>query len=231
MNFNAWNLDRAIGGMSLAGSILRQLDAIVSNEAATKFSLMTGSYDTFLAFFGLMDLPAISADFMGLPNYASTMAFEIFSEADDAAFPTNPESDLRVRYLFRNGTDSGEELAAYPLFGQSEVDLSYGSFMASLRERAITSVGEWCERCSAEADFCPADNSNATAEAFSSTGDSKSGLSNTAAGGIGVGVTIAVLAILGLIGWLLLAQKRKQATKSAVDEKMRSDSGSGSYVV
>ncbi|KAK4495754.1 hypothetical protein PRZ48_013022 [Zasmidium cellare] len=231
MNFNASNMDRAIGGMSLAGGILRQLESVVKDEATTKFSLMTGSYDTFLAFFGLVDLPAVSADFMGLPDYASTMAFEVFSDADDATFPTNPEEGLRIRYLFRNGTGSDEELTAYPLFGQEEESMPYGSFMSSLRERAITSVGEWCQRCGADADFCLAETSNGTSEAVETKDSSDSDLSNAAAGGIGAGVTIAVIAILGVIAWVLLARRRKQAANRLPVEKTRSDSGSGSDVV
>ncbi|KAF2167951.1 hypothetical protein M409DRAFT_22096 [Zasmidium cellare ATCC 36951] len=231
MNFNASNLDRVIGGMSLAGGILRQLEAVVQDEAATKFSLMTGSYDTFLAFFGLVDLASVSTDFMGLPDYASTMAFEVFSEADNASFPTNPEDDLRIRYLFRNGTGSDEELTAYPLFGQEDEAMAYGAFMSSLRDRAITSVSGWCKRCGANADFCLAETSNGTAEQVTATESSGSALSNAAAGGIGAGVTIAVVAILGLALWVFLSKRRKQTWSSMIGEKTRSDSGSSSNVV
>lgn len=71
----------------------------------------------------------------------------------------------------------------------------------------------------------------ATAEGVSSNDDSGSDLSNAAVGGIGTGVTIAVIAVIGLFGWLLLAEKRKQARSGVVDERTRSDSGSGSDTV
>ncbi|EME88821.1 uncharacterized protein MYCFIDRAFT_3846, partial [Pseudocercospora fijiensis CIRAD86] len=150
-NYNPSQPDRMIGGEALAGGILRQMESVVADHARTKFSLMTGSYDTFLAFFGLVGLPDINSDFEGLPNYAASVAFEIFSEADEAGFL---EEDLRVRFLFRNGTEGGEELRAWPLFGTGRESLGYGEFVERMGEMAIMSVGEWCGRCQAEAEFC-----------------------------------------------------------------------------
>ncbi|MGG6495317.1 UNVERIFIED_CONTAM: hypothetical protein NY603_20565, partial [Bacteroidetes bacterium 56_B9] len=88
------------------------------------FSLMTGSYDTFLALFGLMELPSQSSDFRGLPDYAASMVFELYSEADDAEFPERGtvDQDLRVRFLFRNGTDEGDDLTSWRLGGLASVD-------------------------------------------------------------------------------------------------------------
>lgn len=104
-NYNQTQPDRSIGGMTLAGGILRQLNSTVSTQGKVKLSIFIGSYDTFLAFFGLTNLTADSPNFMGLPNYASSLAFELFTDKNMTAFPTNT-GDLRVRFLFRNGTDA-----------------------------------------------------------------------------------------------------------------------------
>ena len=108
--FNGTQAGRSIGGMALAGGILKHFDAVMSASAAVKFSLLAGSYDTFMSFFGLTGLQEVSENFTGLPDYASTMAFELSTPGDDEAFPTKIEEDLRVRFLFRNGTSESEDL-------------------------------------------------------------------------------------------------------------------------
>ncbi|KXT05580.1 hypothetical protein AC578_3703 [Pseudocercospora eumusae] len=228
-NYNASQPDRMIGGESLAGGILRQIDSVVAEKAATKFSLMTGSYDTFLAFFGLLGLPALDSDFEGLPNYAASIAFELFSEADGAEFA---EGDLRVRFLFRNGTEGGEELRAWPLFGTGQQDLRYEEFAERLGEKAITTVGEWCARCQAEADFCLAEGEGAAAvqgqEGVDDEDEDDGGLSLAGAGGIGAGVTLAVVAVVGLLAWMLLRKRRASTAVPVMAERKMSDADSGS---
>ncbi|KAF2227146.1 histidine phosphatase superfamily [Elsinoe ampelina] len=215
MNYNATQPSRSVGGAALAGGILAQMDAAVKSKATKqKFNLMAGSYDTFLAFFGRANLTAASDNFYGLPNYAATMAFELFSEADDAAFPTNVNDDLRVRFLFRNGSETS--LDAYPLFGQSQESLSYGQFVGEMSPRAVTSVPQWCSTCGSLADFCVAANQTNSAAADKATTTSASKMSNAAAGGIGAGVTLAVVAVLGGLAALLMRRRKGRKTEQPV---------------
>ncbi|KAJ9645993.1 hypothetical protein H2199_003036 [Coniosporium tulheliwenetii] len=142
---------RSIGGATFAGAVLARLNETVATRGRRKFSLLAGSYDTFLSFFGLADLTAGSADFYGLPAYAASMAFEVFTAENVTAFPAVGE--VSVRFLFRNGSD-GEALKAFPLFGRKEVALPWSEFVAEMGKRAITSVREWCEACESTAEFC-----------------------------------------------------------------------------
>jgi prostatic aicd phosphatase len=213
-NYNQTMPDRSIGGMTLAGGALRQLQEVVKGKAKIKFNLMAGSYDTQMAFYGLTNLTAASPDFFGLPNYAGSMAFEVFSEEDNAtAFPANPDKDLRVRFLFKNGT-TDDELTPFPLFGGSELSLPYGEFVSELSSRSIVEVNEWCTLCQSDAGFCyealhGSDDSSSGSTAPSTTASSGgSGLSNAAAGGIGAGVTLGVVGIIGALAWLLTRRKR-----------------------
>lgn len=212
-NYNQTMPDRSIGGMTLAGGALRQLQDIVKGKAKVKFSLMAGSYDTQMAFYGLTNLTAASPDFFGLPNYAGSMAFEVFSEEDNAtAFPANPDTDLRVRFLFKNGT-TDDALTAFPLFGGSELSLPYGEFVSELSSRSIVDVSEWCTLCQSDAGFCyealhGSDTSNSGSSPTVSATSGSSGLSNAAAGGIGAGVTLAVVGTIGALAWLLTRRKR-----------------------
>ncbi|KAK5061585.1 hypothetical protein LTR84_008129 [Exophiala bonariae] len=234
-NYNQTMPDRSIGGMTLAGGALRQLQDVVKGKAKVKFSLMAGSYDTQMAFYGLTNLTAASPDFFGLPNYAGSMAFEVFSEEDNAtAFPANPDTDLRVRFLFKNGT-TDDALTAFPLFGGSELSLPYGEFVSELSSRSIVKVEEWCTLCQSDAGFCyetlhNSESSNSGSGPTVSAASGKSGLSNAAAGGIGAGVTLAVVGIIGALAWLLTRRKRTTNPDPAVAspayhaEEKRSDS-------
>lgn len=152
LNFNASQPERSLHAETLAGAVLARLTQTVSSAARNpKFTLLAGSYDTFLAFFGLANLTAASPDFFGLPHYASTMAFELFTPGEDDAFDP---ADLRVRFLFRNGTET--QLTAFPLFGSGRADLAWDDFAAAMRERAILSADRWCDACQSDALFCAA---------------------------------------------------------------------------
>ena len=240
MNYNSSLPDRSIGGASLLGGILRQIASVVDDQAATKFSLMTGSYDTFLAFFGIMGLPAENANFTGLPNYASTMAFELYSEADNATFPedANVNDELLIRFLFRNGTDASADLTAYPLAGldaAADGSMTYGTFRNGLEGQAVPSVEAWCQRCGSLADFCVSANATLEQEGASTSQDAKvssgSGLSAAAGGGIGAGVTLAVVAIIGLLAWMVMRRKRSApvASRSTASEKAGSSGSIGKH--
>lgn len=220
-NYNASEPDRSIGGMSLAGGILQQLKTVVKGQAKVKFSLMAGSYDTFMAFFGLTNLAAVSQDFMGLPNYAASMAIELFTEEEDFS-----EENLMVRFSFRNGTNEDQRLESYPLFGGQNIDLPWVQFVNELGNRSINSVEQWCTTCSSTEDFCLA----ATQASSQSSSGSSSSLSNAAAGGIGAAVTLAVTGLGGAAFWLARRRRRSAPVeKSRVvtdPEKSLSDSGS-----
>lgn len=149
-NFNASQPERSIHAATLAGAVLKHLAQTVSSTSRNpKFTLLAGSYDTFLGFFGLANLTAASPNFFGLPHYASTMNFELFT-----AGPGFDAADLRVRFLFRNGTEG--TLTAFPLFGSGRADLSWREFSEAIQERGIMSVEGWCDACQSNALFCSA---------------------------------------------------------------------------
>lgn len=202
MAYDAEDSSRSIGGQTFAGGILEQLDTMVSSQGKLKFSLLVGSYDTFLAFFGLSNLTAASPNFYGLPDYASTMAFELFTEQNVTAFPE--VENLRIRFLFRNGSTQGQAPTVFPLFGSEEETIPYFEFVSKMGEFAITSPEQWCGTCQSEALFCEAYSARSTIAQ-----NANSGLSNAAAGAIGAAVAIAVTGLFGLAIWLF---RRRRAT-------------------
>ncbi|GAM85265.1 hypothetical protein ANO11243_032690 [Dothideomycetidae sp. 11243] len=250
--YNATQNMRSIGGQTLAAQILAQLNNTVASKAASqKFTLMAGSYDTFQAFFGLTNLTEASPDFFGLPVYAASMAFELFAEADNATFPTNPADDLRVRFLFRNGTDASNNLTAFPLFGGNATDMPYGQFVDELGNRSVKTLTQWCGMCGSTQAFCVAANATQSSTGGQSGGSGAgastsltqgSSLSNAAAGGIGAGVTLAVVGVIAGLAFLLTRRRHSHkgaalgagagagAGMATAHEKRNSNSESGSSV-
>lgn len=194
--------ERAMGGKTFAGAVLNQLSEAVSSKGQLKFSLLAGSYDIFQAFFGISKLIDVDTNFYGLPEYASTMIFELFTNKDVEEFPSNTD-DLRVRFLFRNGSSSDAELRTFPLFGKSEDSMSWAEFESSMKEVAITSAEEWCYACGSTLLFCAA---YAAPEVLTKSGSSS--LSNVVAGVIGAMVTLAVFSIIGAVAFFAMRKRR-----------------------
>jgi hypothetical protein len=224
-NFDTNEPERSMGARTFAGAVLDQLDQMVSSKGKLKFSLLAGSYDTFLAFFGLSKLTSVSSDFFGLPTYASTMSFELFTSKNVDAFPSATD-DLRVRFLFRNGSDESATLRAFPLFGQSEDSMSYSDFVSKMKEVAITSPEEWCNTCQSTLLFCSAYKS-------ASTKDSDGGLNAANAGVIGAMVTLVVIGLVGALAFFVVRRKKAAQnpvtkTRVVVNDKSSVHSSTGS---
>ncbi|KAI9670149.1 MAG: hypothetical protein M1817_004486 [Caeruleum heppii] len=225
-NQNVTQPERSIGGRTLAGAILRQLRQTVSSQGQLKVSLFAGSYDTFLAFFASTNLTAADPNFSGLPSYASSMSFELFVEQNLTTFPQEVE-DLRVRFLFRNGTVDSTSRVAYPLFGRAETSLPYERFVEELGSRAINNVGEWCATCRATVPFCSQGNGDPlSGPSSANVGNTGRGSKLTAVHGgvIGAVVMLAVLA-LGATGFTLARRvKRTRSASRLPSEKTDSNS-------
>ena len=190
--YNASDNMRAIAGMQLAGEILSYMNSTISSKGAKKLGIQFGAYATALSFFGLVDLPKASENFTGVIDYASSLVFELFTNADvSSGFPST--DDLSVRFLFHNGTASNtSEPVAYPLFGGSSDTVSWNDFQSNLSKFAVSNSKQWCTKCG---------NSDGTCAAYVSKGDSAStqqksshtGISPVIGGVIGAMVTIAVM--------------------------------------
>lgn len=216
-NYNASEPMRSIGGRTLAGAITRQLNQTVTGKGKLKFSLLAGSYDTFLAFFGITGLDKVNPDFRGLPAYASTLAFELLTEQDMTSFPTNID-DLRVRFLFRNGSDDGAPLTPYPLFGKGQLTLKWTEFVTEMNKIAVTTVSDWCSKCMSKETFCLPYKTSSSSTPGSSSGavasGSAGGMSNAVAGVIGAMVTLAVFLLIGAVAFLALRRRNSHAPVS-----------------
>ncbi|KAA8576585.1 hypothetical protein EYC84_006685 [Monilinia fructicola] len=94
--YNASEPIRAIAGSTLAAQILQQLNHTITTQSATPLTIQFGAYASFLSFFGLSGLAALSPTFTTIVDYASSMTFELITNQtlapSSASYPHPPPS-------------------------------------------------------------------------------------------------------------------------------------------
>ena len=214
-NYNASDNGTYVAGQTLANVVYNQLDAIVNGSAsANKLSCYFSAYPAMTSFFGVAGLLPASIDFYGMAPYGSTLAWEVYKMGN-----TN---DYTVRFSFRNGSDGA--LNAFPLFNQKTIDIDYPSFKSNMSAISIPNVKTWCTGCGSSASFCQNLGVLSTSSSAAVSTSSDSGLSNVAAGFVGMAVTIAVVLLCGLAFFLIrryrqngaLASRRRVVAASAL---------------
>ncbi|KAF4630134.1 hypothetical protein G7Y89_g8009 [Cudoniella acicularis] len=215
--FNSSEPIRAIAGSTLAAQIVQQLNSTIVGKSKSQVSLQFGAYASFLSFFGLAQLPQVSENFTGICDYASSMTFELVTNAtvSNTSYPSNDQ--ISIRFLFSNGTASENPLTAYPLFGQNETVIPWTTFVDEMDNFAIGDQATWCSQCGNSTGVCASTaastSSGSSASSTSSPTSSSGGISKAVAGVIGAMVTLAVIlgleAIVMLIGGLRLVSKKR----------------------
>lgn len=215
--YNASSTARAIAGAQLASQVLLALNETITTRSDPLLNVQFGSYGTFQSYFGLANLPAADPIFYGIPDYASSMVWELVTNATVTSGALPSTSDISVRFLFNNGTSATTaDLTAYPLFGGSEIELPWSDFVTQTQKFAISSQDQWCQVCGNTTGVCATSTAaTSSSSASASSSSSGSGISNAVAGVIGAMVTLGV--ILGLevlamlLGGLRLVKKKSLA--------------------
>ncbi|KAF4453829.1 acid phosphatase [Fusarium austroafricanum] len=220
-SIHEWNLAynssepvRAIAGSVLAGQIIEALEPLAEGKKASKVNVQFGAYAAFMSFFGLAGLNKVNSDFTGVVDYASSMAFELVTNA------TNPTADdVSVRFYFANGTASEHTPKMFPLFGKDETTISWNDFKSGMSDFAIKDTNHWCKLCGNTDGTCASSDDN-SASSESHSGGSGNGVSKPVAGVIGALVTLVVILVVQaavlLLGGLRLVKK---STLAAAGEK------------
>lgn len=200
--YNSSDTIRAIAGMTLAGEVLTALNETITSGGKSKLNVQFGAYASFLSYFGLAELPVTTVNFTGIPDYASSMAWELVTDNEGTELPAT--SEIKVRFVFHNGTsmEGSTQLQAYPLFGQPMVELPWAQFVKETKRFAIQSQEEWCQACGNSTGICASSSGTGDNSPSSSSSDSCSGrgMSLGVAGVIGAMVTLGVL-----VGVLILS--------------------------
>lgn len=221
-SIHEWNLAynssepvRAIAGSVLGSQIIEALEAVVEDKSsATPLNIQFGAYGTFMAWFGLAQLPKASPDFQNVVDYASSMAFELVTNATDP----KPE-DISVRFFFSNGTATEDSYKSFPLFGQTKTTLSWAEFKSGMEDISIRDDEHWCDMCGNTDGQCASHNSESDDDASSQSQTSDDGISKPVAGVIGALVTLVVVlsaeAAIMLLGGFRLVKKSSLAKNVA----------------
>jgi hypothetical protein len=224
--YNSSDPVRAIAGAILADQIVSGLNATITSQGKTKLNIEFGAYGNMLAFFGLTNLTSVNSDFYGIPDYASTMTFELVTNATVNASTFPSEDQISVRFLFHNGTASNTSTPTeYPLFGQSRSPLPWQDFANSMGKFSIKSQADWCSACGNSTGVCSPASLNDGGESQSSASSSHtSGISKAVAGVIGAMVTLAVilgveLLIMLVAGLRLVRKKNLQRAAAAASHE------------
>ncbi|KAF5665211.1 acid phosphatase [Fusarium circinatum] len=220
-SIHEWNLAynssepvRAIAGSVLAGQIIEALEPLAEGKKGPKVNVQFGAYAAFMSFFGLAGLDKVSSDFKRVVDYASSMAFELVTNA------TNPTADdVSVRFYFSNGTASQHTPKMFPLFGKDETTISWKDFKTGMSDFAIEDTKHWCKLCGNNDGNCASDSDDDSTSSQSSSGGSGNGVSKPVAGVIGALVTLVVIlgvqAAFILLGGLRLVKKSTLAAAGA----------------
>lgn len=240
---------QAMAGRTLASKVLEQFSHNIDSSGSTyKLSLLFGTYEPFLSFFALSDLATgpSASKFNSLPLHGSLMTFELYSYYTPSpnvnlSTPFPAIADLRVRFLFRNGTAGDESLVEYTLFGRgnSQADMSWSDFVQGMGQFSLDDLVDWCTECNTALLFCEAlENNQADPNSSPSTHEGnpsgRSGISPVVAGVIGATVTVAAMIIaaaaLMLFGFRLEHREKNAGTKGGdLGVLKRSGSGNGGF--
>ena len=214
--------------MVLAGEIVEFLNGTITGAGKQKVGIQFGAYATFSSFFGLADLVSANPDLRRIVDYASSMTFELFTNASTTVSKTDypSEDEIYVRFLFSNGTASEEsQPVPYALFGGNQEVITWNDFTAGMDKFAISSDERWCNVCGNTEGSCAAYSSdgsqNGSGSASATSKDSKSGngLSPVVNGVIGAMVTLAVVlgleALVLLVGGYRIVSKKSLASAAA----------------
>lgn len=212
--YNASSTIRAIAGMQLAAEVVQFLNDTINGAGKSKIGIQFGAYGTFQSFFGLANLTAKNPMFYGIPDYASTMTFELFTTGPATPFPN--ASALNVRFLWHNGTTSDSSTPQpFSLFKSTADSMPWNDFEANMASIAVGDTRSWCNVCGNTTGACAAYQTSASTvgnSSPSSTTGRSAGLSLTDAGVIGAFTTIGVMllaaGILFASGFRLVSRSR-----------------------
>ena len=201
---------RAISGKTLATRILNAFYENIHSQGVTdKMTLLFGHFEPMVAFAALSGLSSKqNPQFYGIPDYGSSMVFELYSVSENSSGSYPSASDLNVRFLYRNGTGENAELVSYPLFGRDpgQVHMTLNEFVAGIEKFMMSSVEEWCRTCDSYSVFCPASRGSTGSglpPASSSVPLPHPRLKPAVAGIIGAVVSLVVVSLVAVAAMLL----------------------------
>lgn len=210
---------RAITGAIIASQVVTALNGTITGKGANKLNIQFGAYGGMTSYFGLANLTEVNPDFYGVADYASTLTWELVTNATVNATSWPTADQISVRFLFHNGTTSNSsEPVEYPLFNSGQTPIPWNDFVSATNKFSVNGQAQWCQVCGNSTGVCSADELGGSSSGSSSSSSSSSsggGMSKAVAGVIGAMVTLAV--ILGLEALILLAGGLRVVSKKRLN--------------
>lgn len=206
--YNASEPIRAITGSIIAAQVVAALNNTITSSYKSKLNIQFNSYGGMQSFFGLANLTQQNSDFFGVPDYASTLTWELVTNATVSATRLPSIDDVSVRFLFHNGTTSNTSTPVeYSLFDSGRSPLPWNEFVSGMNKFAIGNQAEWCKACGNSTGLC--------SSAILGDGSRGGQMSLAVAGVTGAMVTLAVILgielLIMLVGGFRLVRKRRSA--------------------
>ncbi|KAI0838948.1 histidine acid phosphatase-like protein [Hypoxylon sp. FL0890] len=229
--YNSSDPIRAIAGATLAAQIVQQLNSTLTGKGQTPLGIQFGAYASFMSFFGLAQLQTVSADFTGIVDYASSIVFELVTNATGISSTSYPSADeVSVRFYLANGTAAMNTPKVFPLFGQSETTLPWSTFASEMSKFAVGDTASWCQACGNTTGICAS--SASTSGSGSDGGDgSAAATQNTSGNGISlpvagvIGALVTLVVILGVEGLVYALAGLRLVKKSTLAASAAAGSG------
>jgi hypothetical protein len=227
--YNATDPIRAITGAVLADQVVTALNTTITSNGKSKLNVQFGAYAGMLSFFGLANLTEASPEFYGIPDYASSLVWELVTNASVNGSDFPGTEDISVRFLFHNGTTSNiSEPTVFPLFGSGKDLLTWDEFTDGMGKFSVNGQSQWCQVCGNTTGVCASgsDGGSGDGQGSLASGDSNGGggggISKAVAGVIGAMVTLAVvlgaeLLILLVAGLRVVRKKNLRGTSAAAN--------------
>ena len=218
---------QTISGRTMAAQAIALLiNNIETNGTENNLNIIFGSFEPMIAFAALVQLSQANTDFYGIPDYGSSMVFELYSNGSSNKNSYPKINDLMVRFLFRNGTDSKSNLEIYNLFGRNDAQgsLSLKDLLAVTQNLTLPSVGDWCNTCQSGnvSIFCASyasSTSPGSSGSSSRQGSHKSSMNPAVAGVIGAVVALSlaglVLLVTVLVGGVRFCRSKRDLNLAA----------------
>jgi hypothetical protein len=208
---------RAVTGSIIATQVISALNGTIMSKGESKLNIQFSVYGGMQSFFGLADLISVDENFCSVPDYASTLTWELVTNATMSSGSWPSEDEISVRFLFHNGTTSNiSQPTEYPLPGTNQSPLPWSEFVTRMNKFAIGSQEDWCYARGNTTEVC---SQGALGQANnSSTATRSSPSTSISLGVVGViGAIIALAVILGIellimiLGCLRLVSKKRLA--------------------
>ena len=249
---DAWSLSlygnntdpiRTMGGRTLLGFVLKNLANNIDTDGSQfKLTNLFTDYQPIISLFSLLGILDADDQFRGIPNVASSVSFEIFTNSslhipNPSSVPFYPSTnDLQIRFLFRNGsTDSDDSsltgLNEQAIFGNNGTTMSFVDFANAVEGVMQFDPADWCLNCQADAVFCASLTNGSVGLTSGPVSAPSHQVSPVVAGVIGALVALAVAGILFLVAMLVFgirfrrikAKRRSELGGFKGSEKLASD--------